>query len=475
VRAGDFGQQDVRLQTPNFSFERCIGADNFSLPNGTSEINDDYSITNGRVAYDHTLGTIAARFTAGVTDRHQGVPGPEDFLSPTSRQDDVTRDAQLSLATTHGRATTTLDLSGSSLDLAYTCNTLADFSCPNAFSFPLTPYAQLLTENREEVSLRTAIDENSSTIVAGIDAARGIARVDDGCDPLEVHPYAQTAVYVQDKWSIGHGDYVYAGVRGERDTTQGSASGGALSPSVGGIFRLSESFRLQLNAATAFRAPTADELYYPFFSNPNLVPERTTVGDLTITDDALLGGVSFGWFGIDGNNLIVDNASFIPENVGHAAIAGLTFTAKTRPVKGIYSSFNLTNLYQAQDLDSNPALDIYSGERLPSRGPVFQVNLELGYLSPHADSSGNASEPFGIIDSAAIEVRTQGPRGSVDPTLPLFDQPTAYSRVDAFIRIRTGAHALLTLRGFNLGDERYAEISGYPMPGRSFAVELSSR
>jgi hypothetical protein len=32
------------------------------------------------------------------------------------------------------------------------------------------------------------------------------------------------------------------------------------------------------------------------------------------------------------------------------------------------------------------------------------------------------------------------------------------------------------LRGFNLGDERYAEISGgYPMPGRWFALELSSR
>ena len=34
---------------------------------------------------------------------------------------------------------------------------------------------------------------------------------------------------------------------------------------------------------------------------------------------------------------------------------------------------------------------------------------------------------------------------------------------------------LVTLRGYNLGDERYAEIGGYAMPGRSFALELSTR
>jgi hypothetical protein len=34
---------------------------------------------------------------------------------------------------------------------------------------------------------------------------------------------------------------------------------------------------------------------------------------------------------------------------------------------------------------------------------------------------------------------------------------------------------MLTLRGADLGNERYAQIAGYPMPGRSFAIELSTR
>jgi outer membrane receptor protein involved in Fe transport len=43
------------------------------------------------------------------------------------------------------------------------------------------------------------------------------------------------------------------------------------------------------------------------------------------------------------------------------------------------------------------------------------------------------------------------------------------------VTLRVTHHALLTLRGYNLGNERYAEVSGYPMPGRTFAVELTAR
>jgi hypothetical protein len=68
-----------------------------------------------------------------------------------------------------------------------------------------------------------------------------------------------------------------------------------------------------------------------------------------------------------------------------------------------------------------------------------------------------------------------GARGFVDPTQPLFAQPAAYTSMDAYVRLRAGRDVFVTLRGYNLGNEGYAAVSGYPMTGRSFMLELSSR
>ena len=87
----------------------------------------------------------------------------------------------------------------------------------------------------------------------------------------------------------------YAGLRAERD----GAQGGALAPSLGGTWSFGEGLALRANASTAFRAPTAVDLYYPGFSNPNLHPERTKNFDLTLDAHDVLGGASLGWF-IDG-------------------------------------------------------------------------------------------------------------------------------------------------------------------------------
>jgi vitamin B12 transporter len=458
ARTGSFGESALRVQTPNVSFERAVGTEAYPLPDGTSRVNADYGLTSGRVSFDAKLASFNARFSAGLTDRHQGVPGGMPyFLSPTSRQDDVSRDARLTLAHAHGNATTTLELAGTSMNLTYSCNTPADANCPDAYLGPGTPfYEQLLKESRVQASLRETLDGADARTIIGVDFSRGTTRIDSGTpsDPLEFHPFAQSAAYVQQNWSVGHGNGLYAGLRGERDGGQG----GAFSPSLGGTLQLGSQMTLRANVATAFRAPTAEDLYYPGFSTPTLVPERTRVADLSIEDRSILGGVSLGWFVTSGSNLIVfDPVSFTPQNIGRAVIAGFTFSAKTRPLHHTYAKLDLTNLYRAEDLDTQ--------DRIGGRGPVMQGTLELGYL-------GTGTTPF---ESAAIDVRNAGDRGPVDHTAPLFDQPVAYSRVDAFVRWRAGGRSLLTFRAYNLGNERYAEVGGYPMPGRSFAVEFSTK
>jgi outer membrane cobalamin receptor len=449
---GSFGTNSLSIQTPYLSLERDVATDAYSLPNGTRRPDSDYGLTNLRTGYAKALGKVDARFSAGISDIHQGTPGGDDYLSPTSRQNNVSRDADASFSTTVRATTTTLQLGASSLDLVYSCNTGYDNSGnpidPNCYAPP-----QLLTDSQVAASLRADAKHDRSRTVYGVDLSRGTSRVDDGYDPLAIHPFAQTAAYVQQSWIVGSDDSLYAGFRGERDGGQG----GAFSPSVGAIVHLSSALSLRANAATAFRAPTADDLYYPYFSNPTLVPERTRVSNVALTQQSSRWSASLNWFSTSGTNLIVDDANYIPQNVGRASIQGVTFAARTGGRTGIYSTLAATDLYREQDLDTN--------ERLPNRGPVLAATLELGYVGT----------PVSRIESAALTMRNEGPRGYVDTTAPLFDQPAAYSSLTAFVRIRAGAHTLVTLRGFNLGNERYAEIGGYPMPGRTFRLELSSR
>jgi len=295
---------------------------------------------------------------------------------------------------------------------------------------------------------------------------RGIARVDPGTgggSPLSADnaaifdPYAQTAAYAQSQWFGGDGQQFYAGLRAERD----GGVGGAYSPSLGGILPIASGLQLKLNAATAFRAPTAEELYYPEFSNPNLVPERTRVGDATLVAPALWGGVTFGWFTTAGSNLIVSPPpAYIPENVGHASIAGLSLQVSTPTTHGYSANLGVTNLYSAQDLDTD--------SRLPGRGPVFAVSLGLRYVAP-------ASSRF---DGFRILTQTQGPQESPDPYLsPLYAvyEPSTFTTVNGDIGYRLTPRLLLALRGYNLGNDRYALYAGYPMPGLSFSVELRNR
>jgi outer membrane receptor protein involved in Fe transport len=57
---------------------------------------------------------------------------------------------------------------------------------------------------------------------------------------------------------------------------------------------------------------------------------------------------------------------------------------------------------------------------------------------------------------------------------PLTATYDAYDTLDAFVRYRIDSKAIVTLRGFNLGNEYAAPIFGYPAPGRRVSVELST-
>jgi vitamin B12 transporter len=473
ISTGSFDEQTYLFQTPYVSFQRTYATNDYSVENAPNRENAQAGMTALNARYEHAIGAFDVTFSGNILSALSGDPGELGYFSPTSEQNNVNRNVQLQVQHTGSQSTTSLQIGDSSQDLSFTCDTPVDPNCPNS-SYPTPapgmtsnpPYAQVLYDQHWMASLRNVVGTAHERLVYGVDLMRGVARVDQGTgggSPLAADNtaifdnYAQTAAYVQSQWFAGDGAQVYAGLRGERD----GGVGGAYSPSIGGILPLPDDIQLKLNAATAFRAPTAEELYYPGFSNPNLVPERTRVGDATLAAPAVWGGVTFGWFTTSGSNLIVSPPpDYIPVNVGRASIQGLSLGISTPPTVGYVATLDVTNVYRAQDLDTNT--------RLPGRGPVFSVNLGLRYAAP----------PSSRFDGFGISAETQGPQESPDPYLaPQFAvyQPATFTQVDGYAAYRVTPRLLLALRGYNLGNDRYALFAGYPMPGRSFAVELRSR
>ncbi len=444
LSSATFGERALLVDAPNFSFERRLARNDFSYPaygGDPAGVRDDVDVAStalrGRTAT--RLGAFGVAFDAGIVARHLGVAGPTSFLSPNARQDDVNADARATLSRTTTRATATLDLTGTRETIVYRDPVAAE-------SFTGSPIVLLSAEARLQASLRNVVQNDGGALVYGVDLARGVDRIDAGDGSPPSHGFAQTAFYAQDQFRLSSALRAYAGLRAERD----GAQGGALAPSLGGTWSFGDGLALRANASTAFRAPTALDLYYPGFSNPNLHPERTKSFDVTIEAARVLGGASFGYFVTTGNDLIVVVGSG-PQNVQKAVIGGLTLDLRTRPLHGVSARINLTNVFRAQDLTA-------SEQRLPRR-PVIVSNVELAY----------AGAPRTLLAAAGVVAHSVGlnadPFGSAQP----------FTRVDAYARLRVAPRALVSLRVYDLGGERYQESGGFPMPGRSFAVELSTR
>ncbi len=434
VRAGSFGDRSFELRTDHLQFSRIVARNDFTLPDGTTRPDSDYQSTALHANFGRRIGAFDAVARAEITSDRAGAPGPVEFTSLTSRETDLNAAANLTLTHKSAQAETTLQLGGTRQRITFAC-ALTDPNC-----FQLTE--SLDNEGRFDFGARNVVNGENEQLLYGIDLARGTVRGDAG-GLFSVNSFAQTAVYVQQKFSTRWGS-VYAGLRAERD----GSLGGEFSPSAGFVVHLSSETSLKGNIATAFRAPNASELYFPFFGNPALKPERAKVADLTLVDSRVLGGVSLGWFGNRTNNLIVTelidpvNFIFAPENVGHALIEGLTLDVHTRPMRGFTTSFNITDLYRAENLDTHV--------RLPD-DPVLTANLGLDYAGD------------GFVQSFGASVHSAGAHG-----------PAAYTRADAYLSVRAAPHALFTLRAYNFGNERYQAVSGFPMPGRTFAFELST-
>jgi len=393
---------------------------------------------------------VRARADDAVT--RTGVPGRLDFLAPTATLAYATKSALVDLERATAANTLTISLGGSQTRSSY-----SDLVGNNGQSD--------VYSGRAQVSVRDVVTAPHGDAVAGIDLARESGTFAFPTSPNYAQPSAPpiaahglgasrslSAAYVQLGVSPHAGTRFTAGVRAEND----SPFGGVLAPSLGGTIRTGN-VRFAGNIGESFGAPTLQDLYYPGFSNPNLRPEKSSNADATIAVDSPSATYSVGYFGRRGSNFIVlDPLTFVPVNARHAQTAGLAVTATSRAIAGLVVEANYTDLYRA--------LDLSTGARLP-RNPVGQASISLSH--PFARDRYSFGLRYGIVGSDGDD--------AAHLTGPASGTYDAYDSLDAYVRYRVAPDAVVTLRGFNLGDTRAAPIFGYPAPGRRLFVELSTR
>jgi vitamin B12 transporter len=253
-------------------------------------------------------------------------------------------------------------------------------------------------------------------------------------------------VAFQDELSLGGGWNVTAGLRYDNH----SDFGGAWSPRAN-VAWLSGNrlWKLRASGGGAFRAPTVGELFYPFFGNADLKPERSSSWEVGGERYLGRGRVEVSLFWNELTNLIViDFVRSRNENVGKARTRGFEVAWRQQ----ISERFDLDAGYtwvEAKDRVADTDLLRRPRHRAFLSATVRPVSRLS--LSPRLVFVGRRLDLDGVTFAPS--------------KLP------SYVRLDLFARYDL-PHFAPYARLENATDHRYDEVDGYPAPRRRWAAGL---
>jgi vitamin B12 transporter len=248
-------------------------------------------------------------------------------------------------------------------------------------------------------------------------------------------------------WGIGAQDSMTLGqfnVTGGIRYDGNSQFGSAVSPR-GSIAWLSKGQQWKIRAAggSAFRAPTVGELYFPYYGNPGLKPERSVSweagGEVYIGKG---GRVEVTYFWNDLKDLIVyDIPSGKTENIGSARTQGIEvgYRQQILPSVAVQAAYTYTDAVDRTNdtpllrRPKNTASLTLAWQPLPP----LSIEVRGLYFGSRADADALTSEPL------------------VDPS---------YFRLDLFASWSLGQVAPY-LRINNMTNASYDEAAGFPAVG----------
>ena len=258
-----------------------------------------------------------------------------------------------------------------------------------------------------------------------------------------------TTSYAQDSRDNAAGFAQYQGRYGEHDLTLAARRddnqqyGGHTTGSVAWGYRLAPDLRVMASWGSAFKAPTFNELYFPFFGNPNLDPEESDSFELGLAGQHARVDWSLNAYQTLIDQMIGFDAFWTPVNIAKARIRGLEAIASTQ-LAGWDLSANLSALDP-----ENRGHDANRGNWLPRRAKL------MGEI--------DADRRFGAWRVGAT-LRGEGKRYD-----DLANQHRLGGFVTADLRLAYALHRDWTLEGklANLLDKGYQTARLYEQDGRN--------
>jgi len=253
-----------------------------------------------------------------------------------------------------------------------------------------------------------------------------------------------TGIFAQYQSQYGTNDFIMA-VRQDDNEQFGKHTTGSLSWG----YAINNKLRLIASYGTAYKAPSFNELYFPFYGIPTLQPESSRTFEAGIKGKSTWGLWDITAYKTEIDDLIVYDASiFGPANISSASIVGLETRLKTRIAKWDING-NLTLL---DTTDKSPGVN--NGNKLARRvKTALNINLDRDYgkmstgLSAHVRSSA--------YDDTGNTRKIKG-----------------YTTVDVRAAYQFAKNWLIQARIDNVFDKNYETASFYNQPKGDFWLTL---
>ena len=207
-------------------------------------------------------------------------------------------------------------------------------------------------------------------------------------------------------------------------------------------------WRVTAGFGTAFKAPTFNELYYPFFGNPSLRPETSESTELGLRFDGARADVRLDLFETRVDDLIASDAALgLPNNLERARMRGAELGLET----GL-AGWRLDA--SANWLDTEQQAGFNAGRELPRRpGRAARVALDRDFGALSLGLTGLAEGAR--HDDVANSRRLPG-----------------HALVDLRAEWRVSPAWRLQARAANVFDRRYETASFYRQPGREWQLSV---
>ena len=305
-------------------------------------------------------------------------------------------------------------------------------------------FANRFDTTRDSASLQGDITVAPGQLLSvGADWLRDRAEVQDPYSPFDA-ARGSRAAFAQYQGKFGAHDLQASLRRDDNDQFGGHTTGG-----VAWGLGFGEGWRVTASHATAFKAPSFNELYFPFFGNPNLRPETARSSEVGIVQRVDGWHWQLGAYQTRIDDLITyDTTIFAANNIEQARIRGVELAGGAT-----FGAWSLRG--QVDRLDArNLSVGRNHGKRLPRR-PTQSARIDL-------DRDAGA---FGFGISGIAE----GERwDNVANTLRL----GGYGTVDARASWRFASDWTLQASVVNAFDRRYETSAYYRQPGREFGLSL---